>query len=143
MAYDNDQYGAQQTVAITAVNQTSVRAATVAVASHTFMQAVTVTDWNLAWLGDVAGAALALTGTQDSNRLILGIGKKVGGTGAITQLGTTVLGTAALGGSVDGTCASTNFSAGDDVVLTANAGTALVALQWNATLNVMFKERFV
>ena len=143
MAYDDDQYGAQQTIAITAVNQTSVRAATVAVASYTCMQAITVTDFNIAWLGNVAGAALALTGTMDSNRLILGVGKSLAGTGAITSLGTVTLGTAALGGTTDGTCADTNFSVGDDIVLTANAGTALVALQWNATANVMFKERFV
>ena len=143
MPYDDHGYGTVQTVQVTAVNQTSVRAATVAVAAHTFMSAVTVTDFNISWLGDVAGAALALTGTQDSNRLILGIGKSVAGTGTITQLGTCVLGTAALGSVIDGTCAATNFDAGDDLVLTANAGTALVALQWNATANVKYKERFV
>ena len=143
MAYDDDQYGAQQTVTITAVNQTSTRAATVAVASHTFMQAVTVTDFNISWLGDVGGAALALTGTVNSNRLTLGVAKRLAGTGALAELGNVVLGTAALGGVVDGSCTATNFSAGDDICLTANAGTALVVLQWNASANIMFKERFV
>jgi hypothetical protein len=106
---------------------------------YTFMQAVTVNDWNLE-----VESGFTSTGTQNSNRLNVAISKSLAGTGAVTPFGSAVLGTQADGTVVDGSLTATNFAAGDDLVVSLEAGSMLPTTE-NFKLGgavVAFVERF-
>ena len=143
--YDDSQYGVSKVLQMRQLSaQTSVMSADVVVARHTFMEAVTVTDWNLVVkTGDV------LTGVTAAASWNLVIGKSLGGTGAVSPMGTArMYGTDALGGThadnsvLDAACTSTNFVAGDDIVLQYLAGTALPAGAIQVDADVKYVERY-
>ena len=73
----------------------------------TFMDNVTVTDWNI---------RCKTGGTEAGVRQVL-ICKSAAGTGTATAFGTQALGTMANGEIVDSACTATSFSAGDDLVI--------------------------
>ena len=142
--YDNPRYGVSKTLHMGSIAaQTSVIAADTVVARHTFMEAVTVTDWNVVIkTGDV------LTGTANAASWRVAIGKSAAGTGTVAGMGTAKLSALALGGTysnntvVDATCTETTFSAGDDVVFYFKAGTALPAGAVRLEADVLYKERY-
>jgi hypothetical protein len=102
---------------------------------HTFMFPATVVDWNMA-IGLVGGTDLGAD-------VYLYLGKSLGGTGAVTAIGTwdTLQGTGTHAGPsvVDQTVTETSFTAGDDVVLQA-IGTIGHAM--TVCAHVEFLEKF-
>lgn len=140
--YDDPKYGSKKIAQLNSIAaQTSVIAASTVVARHSFMDAVTVKDFNLRIrTGDV------LTGTVDAESWRMAIGKSVGGTGTVVNIGTAKLSASALGGTyadnsvVDGALTETNFAAGDDLVLSYLAGTALPAGSLRADADVSYVE---
>jgi hypothetical protein len=109
---------------------------------QTFFNNVTVTDYNLQVL---TGATCTGTGGVATEVYTLGIGKSAAGTGSITLIGTATVGTggAADDTVIDGTVTSTNFDDGDDIVWTAEVGTALGDNSLVARVNVKYVERYV
>lgn len=88
-----------------------------------FMFPATVTDWNVSWLTG---------GTNWGADTILYIGKSSAGTGAVTAFGTLTMGTDGTQADAsvqDGSCTSTTFSTGDDLVfqIIGTVGLASVA----------------
>lgn len=142
--YDKDRFGVRKLLQMRQLSaQTSVIAADTIVARHTFMEAVTVKDWNLVVkTGDV------LTGTADSESWQIGIGKSLAGTGAVSVVGSAKLSALANGGTysdntvVDDAVTETNFAAGDDIVLQYFAGTALPAGALLVDADIHYVERF-
>lgn len=67
-------------------------------------------------------ARLSTGGTAAGPNLV--IGKSLAGTGAATAIGTLAFGTSADGAVVNVSLTSTEFDAGDEIVLTNAAGTA-------------------
>jgi hypothetical protein len=117
--------------------QTSVIAADTVLDRRTFMEAVTVKDWNLVFKsGDTC------TGTDDTARWVLILGKSLAGTGAVTTIGSAVVGTQADNSVLDDAVTETNFAAGDDIVLQVSAGTILPAGAINVTSDVSYVDRF-
>lgn len=139
--YDDHKYGVNHEMKLLGrANQTSVRASQAVADRHTFMDAVTVKDFNVYFVqGDTT------TGTSaNHNAWVIGIGKSAAGTGAISLIGTAYCGTAgqADGSVLDGSVTETNFSAGDDIVLTYEAGTALPAGVLRVEATVKYVERY-
>lgn len=139
--YDDQKYNVNHEIKMLGrSNQTSVIASQVVADRHTFMDAVTVKDFNVYFVqGDTT------TGTSaNHNGWAIGIGKSAAGTGAITLIGTANCGTAgqANGSVLDGSVTETNFSAGDDLVLTYEAGTALPAGVLRVEATVKYVERY-
>jgi len=133
--YDSDQYGVDQTLHIRSIaNQTSVIASQTVIARHTFMKAVTVTDWNLRAL---VGA------TQTSGFTAISLNRSVAGTGSLSAFGTASLSTNANNTVVDDSVtANQNFDAGDDIVLAFDAGTALPAGVFRVEADVNYRRRY-
>lgn len=102
---------------------------------YTFMFPVKVTDWNLRWLTG---------GTDFGADSLLYLGKSAAGTGAVSVIGTAILGTTAT--QADGTVldcsvdAETSFSSGDDIVL---QGYGTVGLASIVAPVVQYVETFV
>jgi hypothetical protein len=96
----------------------------------TFMENVTVTDFNITFAG---GGGTASVGAL--------IGKSLGGTGAFSVIGTATVGTPSDNSGVEGTVTATNFVTGDDVVIQIAAGTAAGSTSEEAF--VQYKEHFV
>lgn len=112
--YSDPSYGSRKTftfVASGALNGTSATA--VELERHTFMQPVTVTDWNLWYQAGGTSTTRSVT-----------IGKSLGGTGAVVSLGTIAIGTQAIDTVKDGSATATDFVAGDDLVFESLAGTS-------------------
>lgn len=141
MSYANPKYGVQQRMTLRGkANQTSVIAAQVVADRRTVMEAITVKDFNVHFVqGDTT------TGTSaNHNGWKIGIGKSAAGTGAVSLFGTAWCGTAgqANGSVLDGSVTETNFSAGDDIVLTYEAGTALPAGVLRVEADVQYVEHY-
>jgi hypothetical protein len=120
----------------------SARAAAVVLARKTFMENVTVKDFNLEV---VVGATCTGTGGVATEVYTLIIGKSAAGTGAVSAIGTATVGTggAADDSVVDGTVTETNFSSGDDIVFQASIGTSLGDNSLVARANISYVERYV
>jgi len=138
--YDSHRYGVSQVLSMRQLAaQTSVIAAATVVARHTFMDAVTVKDFNL-----VIKSGDVLTGTADAASWRIALGKSLGGTGTVAVFGSAKLSALAQGGTyatgtvVDCSCTETNFVAGDDLVLEYLAGTALPAGTFQADADVKY-----
>lgn len=85
-----------------------------------FMEAVSVTDWNM-WV--------KTGGTEASLRTIL-IGTSLAGTGAFSAIGTQTLGTLANGTTQDAALTATAIAAGDDIVIQhLGTGAAVYAIR--------------
>jgi len=139
MAYDDGRYGVNQVMHLRGkAAQTSVRAAQVIADKRRFMSSVTVKDFNLLF---VTGGTT--TGVITTAGYIIGIGKSLGGTGAISLIGTAYCGTQADNSMLNAAVTETNFVAGDDVVLTYEAGTALPAGEILIEADVSYVEHFV
>lgn len=80
---------------------------------HTFMTPTRVTDWNLQFIA----------GGTNTNISVL-VGKSAAGTGTVTNFGTIAIGTQAIDTVKDGSVTATNFSSGDDLVISRSAGTS-------------------
>ncbi len=135
--YDDQRYKSRQMLSMrdTALVQTSVQSGDVVLARHTFMDAITVLDWNL---------RLRAGGTNTGTDVWkYAIGKSLGGTGTVAQMGTATIGTQADNTVKDAACAQTNFVSGDDIVFTLLEGTALIASEVGADADVMFEANFV
>ena len=121
-------------------NQTSVIGSRVEADRRTFMEAVTVKDWNVQCrVGDTT------TGTSaDHNAWNVAICKSVAGTGTVTPIGCAQVGTAgqANGSVLDAVLTETNFDAGDDIVLSYEVGTALPAGVLRVDADVAYVERY-
>lgn len=136
--YDDPSFGVLQRLTLRGkAAQTSVRASQVVADRRTFMENVTVTDWNVHF---VDGATT--TGAAATTAFKIGIGKSLAGTGAISLIGTALCGTQANGTVQDGSVTETTFNVGDDIVLTYEAGTALPAGAVQVEADVMYKERY-
>lgn len=119
-------------------NQTSANSSTIVLDRRTFMAAVTVKDWNLAFkLGDTC------TGTADIARWVLSVGKSLGGTGAVAVMGSAIVGTQADDSVLDETLTETDFVAGDDIVFQLGEGTVLPLGNITVAADVSYVERFV
>jgi hypothetical protein len=94
------------------------------------MEAGTLKDWNI---------RAAVGGTEASVRTVL-IGVSAAGTGTTANCGTQTLGTLANGNIVDAALTETDFSAGDDIVI-SHLGTG--AGVYTIEPHVMYTERFV
>lgn len=134
--YEDQKYYTDKVLHMPAIAaQTSVIAARTEVSRRTFMENVTVNDFNVTVIN---GATC--TGGINYN---VTIGKSVDGTGAFTAIGTAVIGTAANNSVIDAAVTETNFDAGDDVIFAFEAGTALPASDVRVEADVQFRERFV
>lgn len=139
-AYSDSRWGVvqQMTIPDAGANQTSVIAADKVIQRHTFMNAVTVKDWNC-----VAVVGATQTGTAASARNYVEIAKSVAGTGTVTPIGSAFIGgTVANNTVIDSTLTETNFDSGDDLVLQYAAATGLAAGVFRAGAQVTFVERF-
>lgn len=139
MAYDDGRYGANQVMRLRGrAVQTSVRAAQVITDKRRFMSSVTIKDWNLLFVaGDTTTGVITATG------YIIGLGKSLGGTGAISLFGTAYCGTQADNSILNAAVTETHFVAGDDLVLTCEAGTALPLGDIQIEADVSYVEHFV
>lgn len=138
MAYDDPRFGVQQTITLRGkAAQTSVRAAQVVADRRTMLHAVTVKDFNVHF---VDGATT--TGTALATKFKMCVAKSAAGTGAVTAFGTAYCGTQANGTVQDGAITETNLDAGDDLLLTYEAGTALPAGTVQAEADVQYVERY-
>jgi proteasome assembly chaperone (PAC2) family protein len=139
MAYDDGRYGANQVMRLRGrAVQTSVRAARVIADKRRFMSSVTIKDWNLLFVaGDTTTGVITAAG------YIIGLGKSLGGTGAISLFGTAYCGTQADSSVLDAAVTETDFVAGDDLVLTYEAGTALPLGDIQIEADVSYVEHFV
>ena len=133
--YDDPKYGLEQTIQLRSLaNQTSAIASQTEIARHTFMKAVTVTDWNLRVLvGD----------TQTSGFTAISLNKSLAGTGSLSAFGTANLSTNADKSVVDDSVtANQDFAAGDDLIIAYDAGTSLPAGSFRVDADVLFKEKY-
>ena len=117
---------------------TSVIGSRVEIDRKTMLTPVTIKDLNVKVIGGATS-----TGTDNTERFNVAIGKSLGGTGAVAPFGSSVIGTAADGSVVDGSLTETNFVAGDDLVLSYEIGTSLPAGTLKVEGDYSFVERFV
>jgi len=127
--YDDPSYGSKKQLNLlnTAAMNGTAAAATDQV--HTFMQPVTVTDANI----------LITTAGAGTKRSII-IGKSLAGTGAVTTIATTDVGTATVDTVVDMTATETDFATGDDLVVQIAGTGATVAV---VCPSIQYRERYV
>ena len=143
--YSDPKFGSTKLLQVRQLSaQTSVMAAASVIGRHTFMDAVTVNDWNL-----VIKTGDTLTGVTAGASWNITINKSAAGTGAVTAFGTARLhGTDAAGGThanntvLDAACTATNFDAGDDLVIQYLAATALPAGSLLVDADVKYVERY-
>ncbi len=117
---------------------TSVIGSRVEIDRKTMLSPVTIKDFNVQIIGGATS-----TGTDNSERFNVAIGKSLGGTGAIVPMGSAVIGTAADGEVVDASLTETDLVAGDDLVLSYEIGTSLPAGILKVEGDFSFVERFV
>ena len=125
--YDDPRWGVVQTMVLANVADGAIGSANAARAElnrRTLLKNITVKDWNLEVL---VGATCTGTGGVTTEIYQLAVGKSAAGTGAIATIGTAQVGTggAANDSVIDATCTETNFDAGDDIIFSAEVGTAL------------------
>jgi len=138
MGYDDPRYGVVQRMTLRGkAAQTSVIGARVEADRRTLMTGITVKDFNVFF---VDGATT--TGAAATTAFKVGLAKSLGGTGAVTLFGTAVVGTQANGSVLDGAVTETSFVAGDDIVLSYEAGTALPAGALQIEADVSYVEQF-
>ena len=101
-------------------------------ARETMMTGVTIRDFNI----------VVLSGGTASTPWQMKIGKSAAGTGAISNIGTISVGTAADDSVIDGTATETDLSAGDDLVFYHDAGTALGDNALACRAVVSYTERY-
>lgn len=105
------------------------------VVRHTFMQPVTVTDWNISWLTG---------GTNFGADVLFYLGSSLAGTGAVTVIGTSSVvgtdGTQADASVSDESCTATTFSTGDDIVFQVIGTVGLASI---VEPHVQYTETFV
>lgn len=138
--YDNHSFNAFQRMHLgtgRAAN-TSVVGSRVEIDRKTMFEAVTIRDWNLQI---IEGATS--TGTHNPGRFNVALSKSLAGTGALVPMGSAVIGTAADGIVVDGTLTETDMVAGDDLIMSYEAGTALPAETIKVEGDVSYVQRFV
>lgn len=141
MSYADPKFGVEQILCLRGkANQTSVIGTRVEADRRTMMEAVTIKDWNVHFVvGDTT------TGTSaNHNGWKIELSKSAAGTGAVTPFGTAWCGTAgqANGSVLDASCTETNFSAGDDLVLSYGVGTALPAGVLRVEADIKYVERY-
>lgn len=119
--------------------QTSTIAARVEIERKTMMQGVTIKDWNVQV---ITGATFTGTGANFAG-MDIAISKSLGGTGDVTPFGSATLNTNADATVLDATCTETNLVAGDDLVLSYEAGTGAPALAPRCEADVQYVEKFV
>lgn len=138
--YDDPRWGSVKTIhaGTGRAANTSVIPTRVEIDRKTMFGNVTIKDWNIQVIdGDTS------TGTQNSGRWNIAISKSLAGAGAVTPFGSAVIGTAADGSVADATLTETNFSAGDDLVVSYEVGTALPAATLKVEADVSLVERYV
>ena len=136
--YDDPRFGVIQTQTLRGkASQTSVRAARVEADRRTMLKNVTIKDWNVFF---VDGATT--TGAAATTAFKICLAKAAAGTGAVTPFGTALCGTQANGSVLDGSLTETNLDAGDDLVLSYEAGTALPAGTVQVESDVSLVERY-
>jgi len=145
MSYEDPRYGVIQSLCMANAADAAVgsaAAARVELHRKTFLKAVTVKDWNLEVL---TGATCTGTGGVVGEVYQLAIGKSLAGTGSLSMLGTAQVGTAGQANDsiLDAALTETNFAAGDDIIFTAEIGTALGDNSLVARANVSYVERYV
>lgn len=145
MSYSDQRYGASQTIRLSGQGSagTSLYSADSEVSRVTFMSAVDILDFNVRM---TTGATYTSVAPQ-----IIKIGKSLAGTGAVSDLGTAILHTAADGAILDGSLTTSgaaagtanHIAAGDDLVLEVAAGTALATgVPQIKEAIVEYRERF-
>jgi hypothetical protein len=143
--YDDSRYGVTQSMVLAKAADGAIGSANASrteLNRRTLLKNVTVKDWNLEVL---TGATCTGTGGVSTEIYQLAIGKSLGGTGSISTFGTAQVGTAGAADNsvIDATCTETNFVAGDDIVFSAEVGTALGDNSLVARANISYVERFV
>ena len=132
--YSDPSYGSNKQMPIPgeaiAINGTVT--STTEKARVTVMSPITVNDLNVSHL-------VAATNVDS----ILLVGKSLGGTGTFSALGTvTLTGTNTANQVTDATVTSTDFVAGDDIVVARAAGTE-TETAWRGKVYVQYKEKYV
>ena len=115
--YSDPSYGSKKSLELL---NTAAMNGTAAIATdqvYTFMNPVSVTDWNV---------RVTTVGAGTSREVILG--KSLGGTGTIAAIGTITVGTASVDTATDGTCTTTSFVTGDDLTISLNGTGATAAV---------------
>ena len=145
MSYEDPRYGVIQSLCLANIADGAIGSAAasrVELHRKTFLKAVTVKDWNLEVL---TGATCTGTSQVVGQVYQLAIGKSLAGTGSLSMLGTALVGTAGQADDsvLDATLTETNFAAGDDIIFTAEIGTALGDNSLVARANVSYVERYV
>ena len=139
-SYDHPKHWTEQTISLAYAADgalTSVRAADVELARWTAMSAVRILDFNL----HVIDGATS-TGAAATTAFAFTINKSLGGTGALSALGTAQIGTAANNSVVDASVTETALTAGDDLVFNLESGTALPASSVKVRAVVQYREQF-
>ena len=143
--YDDPRWGVVQSMVLAKAADGAIGSANATrteLNRRTVLKNITVKDWNLEVL---VGATCTGTGGVTTEIYQLAIGKSAAGTGTVATIGTAQVGTAgaANGSVIDATCTETNFDAGDDIIFSAEVGTALGDNSLQARANVSYVERFV
>jgi len=150
MPYDDQRYYTIQSMSLADTSDAIGTAAAARAVLHrkTMLKAITVKDWNVEAL---VGATCTGTGGVTTEVYQLAIGKSTGGTGSVTTYGTAYVGgTAGAYGSggaadnsvVDASLTEFNLAAGDDIIFSAEVGTALGDNSLVARANVSYVETF-
>jgi len=137
MAYDDPRFGVVQTIHMgtAKTKNTSVIGTRVEIDRKTMLTAVTVKDWNVQVLD---GATC--TGGVNFN---IALSKSLAGTGAVTPFGSAAVASQADGSILDASVTTeTDLSAGDDLVLSYEVGTALPAGALRVEADVSYVERY-
>ncbi len=146
MSYADQRYGASQEAFVTgqASAGTSTQSADLELGRMTFMSAVDILDFNVQM---TTGA----TFTGITANVIYKIGKSLAGTGAVSDLGTAVLHTAADLAILNGELTTSGYNAGtanhvaagDDLVFEQAAGTAIgTGVPQVKHAHIEYRERF-
>lgn len=128
-SYSDPSYGSKKALSFAQTAAINGTTGNTLIESHTFMEPVTVTDFNV---------RTTTAGNGTSRELI--IGKSLGGTGTVALIGTVTVGTSTLGSVTDGAVVSTSFLAGDDLQVLINGTGATVA---TVVASVQYKETYV
>lgn len=128
--YSDDAFGVKQNLRLRASGVLNGTAASATELDRVkFMFPVIVKDWNIYYAA----------GGTNSTRSVT-IGKSVAGTGAVTAIGTIVIGTQATATTKDGSVTETTFDSGDALVFESAAGTSTTVE--NVVPNIFIVEAF-
>jgi hypothetical protein len=128
-SYSDSSYGSEKLVRSAESASLAGTGVATVIERHTFMVPTTVTDWNV--IVKTGGTAAACP---------IEIGKSLAGTGSVVAFGTIALGTNANLTVVDGSCESTSFSTGDDLVF--QRGIATTAGPFVISGEAKYRETF-